>query len=171
MHDSITGLANRTQLTSELNYQLATCEEGAAVALIFIDLDRFEIINDSLGHSFGDRLLVAMTRTLCAAVRPTDLVVRLAGDEFVVLLTRVELATVRRLAETVVQRLREPISLEGRILHVTASVGYSMSGPGSALRNCCGMQIAPCTPPRSMVRTRQSPFMTGLQIQPRKSCS
>ena len=147
MHDPLTGLANRTRLMSVLHLRLAAPAEASRIALLFIDLDRFKLINDSLGHEFGDRFLVEVASALRAAVQPGDEVVRLGGDEFVVLLPSTTLNDATKAANAVVQRFRDPISLEGRVLHVSVSVGFAMGATGMGsedlLRNAdCAMYAA-----------------------------
>ena len=159
MHDALTGLANRTRLMSELDLRLV--ESGASqLALLFIDLDRFKLINDSLGHEFGDRYLVEVASVLRSATRPGDEVVRLGGDEFVILLSLVTAAEAQKIADNIVQRFREPISMEGRVLHVSVSVGFAMANVAmrseELLRNGdCAMYSA-----KSKERTKLTPLAT-----------
>ncbi len=148
LHDALTGLANRAYLLDELADRLrGPAVAGAGIGLLFVDLDRFKNINDSLGHSFGDRLLIEIASTLSAAVGANDLVVRLGGDEFVVLMDCRSWVSPEQLAATLVQRLRQPILLEGRVLHLTASIGITVGTPGQTpgdlLRNAdCAMYEA-----------------------------
>ena len=148
LHDTLTGLGNREQLVSELEICL---EEPKApdehVCLLFLDLDRFKMINDSLGHPFGDRLLIEVASMLRTSVRAGDLAVRLGGDEFVVLMTCVDRRTARQQAEHLVEQFRQPIIIEGRVLYVTASIGIVMGergvSPDSLLRDAdCAMYAA-----------------------------
>ena len=130
LHDALTGLANRTYLRRELELRLVDpAADASALGLLFIDLDRFKTINDSLGHAFGDLLLVEVARLLRSCLQQEDLVVRLGGDEFVVLAKCAGESGAREVADALVTRLRLPISLEGRILYVTASVGIVMVDP------------------------------------------
>ncbi len=146
LHDALTGLANRTLLHRELERRLAAAHAGDA-ALLFIDLDRFKTINDGLGHAFGDRLLVAIGQILRALAGADALVARLGGDEFVILAESSDPAEAQKLAETAVQQLRQPIRLEDRVLHITASAGIVLGRPGmnadELLRNAdCAMYAA-----------------------------
>ena len=127
-HDALTGLPNRELFMERLSGSLGP---GGRVAVLLVDLDDFKVVNDSLGHSAGDRLLSAVAERLCRVLRPTDVMARFGGDEFTVLLPGITsegyaLGVARRLAET----LREPLVLDGERRYVTASVGVSFSGPG-----------------------------------------
>ena len=121
-HDDLTGLANRSLLFRKL--QQADESRCSERVLLFLDLDRFKLINDTLGHGFGDSLLIYVAQILSSTVRPGDLVARLGGDEFAVLLSgRHEVVTTEAIAARVLDTLRSPIHLEGREIHVTASMG------------------------------------------------
>lgn len=123
LHDSLTGLVNRRFLIRELDFA-----QGASLgkrSLLLLDLDRFKVINDSLGHTFGDQLLLHVSKLLRYAVSPGDIVTRLGGDEFVILINennRRDLNTIQT-AELILRSLRSPIQLEGRVVHITASIG------------------------------------------------
>ncbi len=130
-HDALTGLANRTYLLEDLTYRLQHPPSPRPdLGLLYIDLDGFKHINDSLGHPFGDRLLIEIASILCSTVPPDDLVVRLGGDEFVVLTDGNGRTSPQQLAAVLVERLRQPIFLEGRLLYLSASVGIATAGPG-----------------------------------------
>ena len=127
-HDSLTGLPNRELFMERLSGSLGP---GGRVAVLLVDLDDFKVVNDSLGHSAGDRLLSGVAERLCRVLRPTDVMARFGGDEFTVLLPGITsegyaLGVARRLAEA----LREPLVLDGERRYVSASVGVSFSGPG-----------------------------------------
>ncbi|MGY1823173.1 putative bifunctional diguanylate cyclase/phosphodiesterase [Geodermatophilus sp. SYSU D00079] len=122
-HDELTGLLNRAGLVQEVDRVLAA-RPGVGVTVLFIDLDRFKLVNDSLGHALGDRLLVAFGRRLADLAGPGDLVARFGGDEFVVALVDAGCEAAGRLAEAVVAASREPVHVGARLL-VTASVGLA----------------------------------------------
>lgn len=130
-HDVLTGLANRALLLQEIARLLDIQRHFPAkqTALLFIDLDRFKVINDSLGHGFGDRLLVQVTKRLKTVVREGELVARLGGDEFVILLQSVPGAG-ELLAERIMQELHRPFHMENRVLHMTASIGLTEATSG-----------------------------------------
>jgi diguanylate cyclase (GGDEF)-like protein len=123
-HDPVTGLRNRQSLTDELTAALARRAPGAAVGLLFIDLDQFKAVNDTLGHGAGDRILRATADRIRGALRADEIVARFGGDEFVVLLPEVAspddaMATAERLSEAV----RIPSQVGGDQVVVTATVG------------------------------------------------
>jgi diguanylate cyclase (GGDEF)-like protein/PAS domain S-box-containing protein len=127
-HDSLTGLPNRLLFYDRLLMAVAQAHRlGQRLAVLFLDLDRFKLINDSLGHSLGDRLLQAVSERLGACVREGDTVARLGGDEFTLLLPGVARAVdVAKIAEKILEALRQPLVLEGRELFVTSSMGISL---------------------------------------------
>ena len=130
LHDSLTGLPNRTFLKKRIEFTIAHKREnpGYMYALLFIDLDRFKVINDSLGHMVGDSLLVAVSKLLQKCVRENDIVARLGGDEFVILLDgikNVQDATV--IGDRIQQKLRSPFELEGQSIFTSASIGIVFS--------------------------------------------
>jgi diguanylate cyclase (GGDEF)-like protein/PAS domain S-box-containing protein len=126
--DALTGLPNRTLLHDRLVNAIAAAQRhGHRIAVVFLDLDRFKRVNDTLGHAFGDQLLQSVADRLRASVRATDTVSRQGGDEFVILLG--EAGTREDLEQTVAKILaavRTPHRVRGRELHVTASLGIAM---------------------------------------------
>jgi diguanylate cyclase (GGDEF)-like protein/PAS domain S-box-containing protein len=127
-HDHLTGLPNRLFLQAHLPEAIARCQEaGQMLAVLFLDLDRFKHINDSRGHEVGDKLLQEIAKRVRAAVRPADIVVRMGGDEFVVVLHRVNSPDEVGIAATRVNEvLSAPVMIDGRALVATVSIGVSM---------------------------------------------
>ena len=122
-HDALTGLGNRYQLRESL----LELHDGEAACLMFLDLDGFKVINDSLGHDAGDRLLKVIAHRLVGMLRQGDVGIRLGGDEFVLLLRGVEPAQVIHVAERVLDAVRAPIDLSpGGSMQISASLGIAM---------------------------------------------
>jgi diguanylate cyclase (GGDEF)-like protein/PAS domain S-box-containing protein len=135
-HDTLTDLPNRALLNDRLQQAIALAQRHhTALALLYLDLDRFKHINDSLGHLVGDRLLQSVALRLTECVRATDTVSRIGGDEFVILLSEVaheQDAAVS--AEKLLQSIRMPYVLDALELHVTASIGIVLHpGDGTAV--------------------------------------
>jgi diguanylate cyclase (GGDEF)-like protein len=131
-HDSLTGLASRGLFLEQLAKRLGVAEhEARRVALLFLDLDRFKSVNDSLGHAAGDDLLMITAGRLKSQLRATDVAARFGGDEFAVLLYGVATAAdAARVAERILRTLGEPMPIAGRQLRVNASIGIALSTPG-----------------------------------------
>jgi diguanylate cyclase (GGDEF)-like protein len=127
-HDVLTNLPNRMLLSDRLKQALEQAHRrGGQLAVMFIDLDRFKCINDSLGHAVGDLLLQAVARCLSASVRSSDTVSRQGGDEFVLLLPQVEnAADAAALAQKILQAMALPHPIEHHALQIGASIGVSM---------------------------------------------
>ncbi|MGH8996832.1 MAG: putative bifunctional diguanylate cyclase/phosphodiesterase, partial [Acidimicrobiales bacterium] len=129
LHDALTGLPNRSLVLDRLEQALSRVKrDGGAVAALFIDLDGFKVVNDSLGHAAGDLLLVAVADRLRATVRGSDTLGRLGGDEFVVVAEGASLAAgPQPVAERILEVMHTPFELEGAgRLAITASVGIAM---------------------------------------------
>jgi diguanylate cyclase (GGDEF)-like protein/PAS domain S-box-containing protein len=128
-HDTLTGLANRLNLETALEHALTrSARSKQALALLVVDLDGFKPVNDRFGHAAGDRLLRHVAQQLRGAVRGADLVARVGGDEFVILLEQVgEAATARALAEKVLAAVAEPLADEDQTLAVGASIGVALA--------------------------------------------
>jgi len=125
-HDHLTDLPNRVLLHDRLSLALNGLRTGEHGALLFVDLDHFKHINDSLGHPAGDHVLREVARRLRQVVRPDDTVSRQGGDEFVILLNRLaDLRDAARVAEKIIASIEHDIPFEGRALHVSASVGIA----------------------------------------------
>jgi len=130
-HDALTGLPNRTLFMERVGRALArTHRSMKPVAVLFLDLDAFKLVNDSLGHDAGDELLQVVAERLKECVRSSDTVARIGGDEFVILLEDLEghRHTVE-VAERIAKRLDDPVLLKGRTVFVTASIGIATNGP------------------------------------------
>ena len=128
-YDYLAGLANRTLFTDRLRQALArAARRESEIAVLYLDLDNFKVINDSLGLEAGDELLVAVAGRLRECLRPEDTAARLGGDEFVVLLEDVaEAGDATRVAERVAEKLRASFALAGQEVFVTASIGIAYS--------------------------------------------
>jgi diguanylate cyclase (GGDEF)-like protein len=128
LRDPLTGLANRTLLVDHVaNVLMRARRRPSRAALLFLDLDRFKVINDSLGHAAGDEVLRVVGRRLLALVRPSDTVARLGGDEFVVLSEGVSgLADAELISERIALALAAPVHVGGTDVVVSASVGIAM---------------------------------------------
>ncbi len=128
-HDALTGLANRSLLRDRLEHALARRGQGdMPIAVLFIDLDNFKYINDSLGHAAGDELLVEIALRLKITIRAGDTAARFGGDEFVVLLETVDSPHYAiQVADRLLEALRESFSLSGREVFTTPSIGIAFS--------------------------------------------
>jgi diguanylate cyclase (GGDEF)-like protein len=142
-HDPLTGLVNRIELYRALDESLAQAKQDQTVfGVLFMDLDRFKVINDSLGHDAGDELLMIVADRLRAATRSTDVVARLGGDEFVVICRGLhDEESVTAVASQVLERLGHPVLLNGRRQMISASVGIAIAdwheerGPDELIRD------------------------------------
>ena len=125
--DALTGLANRSLLAERVERALAlAARDGEPFALLLLDIDHFKHINDTLGHAFGDRVLVEIGERLLAGVRQIDTVARLGGDEFVLLAQRSEAGGAEATARRVMEALQRPFTLDGLNFTVTASIGIAL---------------------------------------------
>ena len=132
-HDSLTGLPNRRRLHELLDDAIARARAAPAhsFAVMFLDFDRFKLINDSLGHEAGDQFLVEVSRRIQDSLRPADIVARLGGDEFAVLVGRLEHERdAVHLAERLMDMLRQPFTVAGTELITSASIGITFSAFG-----------------------------------------
>lgn len=127
-HDTLTGLPNRSMLQDRLQYALVSAHRyHHQVAVLFLDLDRFKRINDTLGHASGDLLLREVAGRLQIGLREEDTVARLAGDEFVIVLPRInDFADALKVAEKVLAHIGQPLFLSGQELYITGSIGISL---------------------------------------------
>jgi diguanylate cyclase (GGDEF)-like protein/PAS domain S-box-containing protein len=132
-HDALTNLANRSRFNECLTQAIDRCEEHprSQFAVMYLDFDRFKLINDSLGHGAGDEFLVKVARRIQEHVRPTDIVARLGGDEFAILTENVlDEAHVAMLAERLQDVLRKPFLISGTEIATSASIGITFSRLG-----------------------------------------
>jgi len=127
-HDALTNLPNRLLFKDRLSVALSHAHrEGTSLAVLFLDLDRFKVINDSLGHNIGDQLLQAVSARVQACVRDSDTVARLGGDEFTILLPRLSHSQdVAPVASKIIEAVRYPFHIEGREFFITTSIGISV---------------------------------------------
>ena len=131
-HDALTDLPNRAMFTSRLELALASKQRYAdnMFAVLFIDLDRFKVINDTLGHHAGDEFLIEVSRRITECIRGHDLLARLGGDEFVVLLDNfADMGDVEDVASRIIDSISEPFVLEGKEMYSGASVGIAHIEP------------------------------------------
>ena len=126
LHDQLTGLANRRRLTVELRAAVGRARaDGERGALVYVDLDDFKPVNDELGHDAGDELLVAVAKRLAGCTRATDLVARVGGDEFAILLADATDLEIERVCARVVDAFKEPFGVGGRRFSLGVSIGRS----------------------------------------------
>ncbi len=132
-HDALTGLPNRALLYDRLGHAIARADRwGGSIALLFLDLDNFKLINDSLGHEAGDRLLVAVAERLRLCTRAENTVARLGGDEFTVVLEQVSgREDAVAVADRIADQFQKPFLLSGQEIFITASVGIATGGPAN----------------------------------------
>ena len=130
LHDPLTGLANRSLVLDHLQQALARAgRRSSLTAVVFLDLDDFKPINDTLGHRAGDEILVRIAERLRPAVRPSDTLGRWGGDEFVVVCEDLQQASdAPAIVGRVAGAFDEPFAIHGTELHVTASIGVALSG-------------------------------------------
>lgn len=135
-HDDLTGLPNRFLFNDRVRQAIArAAERGEQLAVMFVDLDEFKLINDTLGHALGDEMLQVIAQRLCDSLRGCDTVARLGGDEFAVLIEHTTVAEAEALAQRVVELLGAPLAVSDRVLYVGASLGiglYPLHGRDSA---------------------------------------
>jgi len=139
LHDALTGLPNRALIVDRIEQLLVRGRRhGSLGAALYVDLDEFKNVNDTLGHAAGDRLLVLVAARLKSALREVDTIGRMGGDEFIVLIGDATVASIELVATRLLEALRQPFELEGGRLVVTASIGIAMGDrahPGDLLRD------------------------------------
>jgi diguanylate cyclase (GGDEF)-like protein/PAS domain S-box-containing protein len=132
-HDVLTNLPNRVLLSEHMQEALAGVAKGDSAAVLFLDLDKFKVVNDTLGHSAGDSLLKEVARRLYRCVRKTDTVARLGGDEFAVLLAGAcPPAEISRICERILEEMQAPILLAGKEISIGVSIGIA-TAPADAM--------------------------------------
>jgi diguanylate cyclase (GGDEF)-like protein len=131
LHDALTGLPNRALFVDRLEHALThTARNGGRLAILFMDLDDFKYVNDTLGHEAGDRLLIMVAKRVQRGLRDQDTLARFGGDEFVVLLEDIMSGDVAvQVAERILKLLEPPFSLAEEELSVSASIGVGLSSP------------------------------------------
>jgi diguanylate cyclase (GGDEF)-like protein len=132
LHDQLTKLANRALFIDRVRHALSRREEpGNDVAVMYVDLDDFKTVNDSLGHAAGDALLVQVADRMQISVRPDDTVARLGGDEFAVLMTDVaNEAEATNVAKRILDSLNTPFEIQGHEVWAHATIGIARTAPG-----------------------------------------
>ncbi|MEW6117028.1 MAG: EAL domain-containing protein [Nitrospirota bacterium] len=127
-HDALTGLPNRMLFTDLLISALNQAHRNKKIlAVMFLDLDRFKVINDTMGHTFGDKLLQAVAEMLRRCVRESDIVARIGGDEFTILLPSISHAEdAAKIAQKIMEQFKKPFAVNDHELHVTMSIGISL---------------------------------------------
>jgi diguanylate cyclase (GGDEF)-like protein/PAS domain S-box-containing protein len=125
--DPLTGLPNRLMLTERVNYALQVSERtGKGFAVLFLDLDRFKHINDSLGHLFGDRVLIEVSQRLKGCLRQTDTLCRLGGDEFVIHLHEADVRAAEMTAQRIMEMIGDPVELDDMAFSLSCSMGIAL---------------------------------------------
>lgn len=126
-YDILTGLPNRRLFGDKLNDEIIKANRSKSnVSLLFIDLDRFKEINDTLGHQYGDLLLIQVSQRIQQSVRESDTLARMGGDEFVVILTGItSMAQLGRMSQNIIDSLMAPFVLEGKVSYISASIGIA----------------------------------------------
>jgi diguanylate cyclase (GGDEF)-like protein len=169
LHDPLTGLANRVLFADHVERALASRRRGRTkVALLFLDLDDFKVINDTLGHRAGDRLLIEVARRLTEATRDGDIAARQGGDEFTVLLDRVHgvddaVASAERLAAS----LGQPIELEGLNISITVSVGIALASDENAADDLLAHADAAMYAAKAQGKARYAVFDPSMGVRAR----
>jgi diguanylate cyclase (GGDEF)-like protein len=132
-YDALTDLPNRAAFVERLQLAMRRAARGSTMALLFLDIDHFKTINDTLGHEAGDQLLKVFATRMLDCVRQADTVARLAGDEFTVILEGLRGAhDAKVIAGKLVEALRAPIALAGKLFVITTSVGIAMWSEGES---------------------------------------
>jgi diguanylate cyclase (GGDEF)-like protein len=132
--DPLTGLKNRRRFEEDLRAELARSDRyGVDGALLMLDLDHFKLVNDTLGHPAGDRVLAEIAAVLRGRTRETDVLARIGGDEFAIVLPRCDLTEAESVSEEIAKAIREHMDAEQDVPSITASIGIAPFGPGKPL--------------------------------------
>jgi diguanylate cyclase (GGDEF)-like protein/PAS domain S-box-containing protein len=132
-HDEVTGLANRALFRDRVEHALQRVRRGGSIAVLFVDLDDFKTVNDTLGHQAGDQLIRAVGDRITRSARSIDTAARLGGDEFAVLLEDDDHVDTKHVAERLLEQIAAPIEIGGKQLAVTASIGIARAEAGTAI--------------------------------------
>jgi diguanylate cyclase (GGDEF)-like protein/PAS domain S-box-containing protein len=164
-HDPLTLLANRNLFRDRVQHALTLARRGRqSVAVMFLDLDNFKDINDTLGHDAGDRLLQAVAQRLVKATRAADTVARLGGDEFGILLEEIATtAEAERVATALIEALDTPVSLGSTEVRVAATIGVAFSAPGSGAEALLGKADIAMYHAKSAGKNRYAVFKPEMQ--------
>ncbi len=131
LHDALTGMPNRLLFHERMDQAIARFRRGAPFGLLFLDLDRFKAVNDTLGHGAGDRLLCAVAERIANCIRETDTAARLGGDEFaIVLADTAGEVNLEQVAQRLIDSIKEPYAIDGRQIVIGVSIGGSLAGQG-----------------------------------------
>ncbi|MBO8137839.1 MAG: EAL domain-containing protein [Desulfotomaculum sp.] len=127
-HDPLTNIPNRVLLKNRLDNEINRARRSNnLLCVMFLDLDKFKIINDTLGHEMGDRMLVSVARRLAGCLREGDTVARLGGDEFIILLPEIEnVSKVKNVVHRIINRLKKPFAFDGQEFYITSSIGVAI---------------------------------------------
>ena len=153
-HDSLTNLANQALFRDRVDHALQRMtRDHERVSVLFLDLDDFKTVNDSLGHTVGDQLLIAVAERLRGCLRAGDTAARMGGDEFAMLIEDgSDDDEVRALAARMIVALQQPFQPAGREVFISASIGIAFAGPAPAAISSCATPTWPCTPPSARAR-------------------
>ena len=170
LHDPLTGLANRVLFRDHLERALIRRRRRrSSVALLFLDVDDFKVVNDSLGHRAGDRLLVEVARRIEATIRAGDVAARQGGDEFTVLIEGVQsVEEATETAERLAANLREPIDVEGRSMVIGVSIGIALAnGPETVADDLLAHADAAMYAAKAQGKARHAVFDPSMRVRAR----
>jgi diguanylate cyclase (GGDEF)-like protein/PAS domain S-box-containing protein len=165
LHDSLTGLANRTLLTDRLTHALAgTRRRASRLAVTFVDIDAFKVVNDSMGHSAGDDLLRQAAARIAAEIRPGDTLARFGGDEFVIVSEDASPRETEEISERVRTTLSRPFPIASKDVHVTASLGTAVADDGATPESLLADSDAAMYVAKGLGRDRTEMFDNALRF-------